>query len=315
MTLKHLTTDEHRQVLERLVRLSARAQGALTHAAGLEYTSLMMCFLLHSKSVTDSLLALHRAFSGDWFPATVGYVVVRSLFEVDVTAHYLAKAPVERSRRYINFGWVINKQRLDAVNRHRNSSEPSWKEAMTAEYERYWLQRATEVNAAFAKVSSTFKKKNGSIATSWSGKSLKEMATEVGHVEAYDVFYAYLSSFTHMNVKAANRFLRIDPDGPTWTQRATQFDVASIFQHAAIFLTCFLELFGEQFATWSPADVDGCWAFQRRTVAPAARRSSWPPTWATQAGPDQTSARSPALAIKPTRGCTRFRSMSSRDIR
>ena len=57
------------------------------------------------------------------------------------------------------------------------------------------------------------------------------MAKEVNHVEAYDIFYADLSSFTHANVMLANRFLRtkgvIDGDGPGWSMRGHEIDVAS----------------------------------------------------------------------------------------
>ena len=93
----------------------------------------------------------------------------------------------------------------------------------------------------------------------WSGKSIREMAIEVAHAEAYDIFYAELSSFAHVDVSLADRFLRIKNGGPKWTQRAQDFDVANVFRHAASFLTCYLELFGKQFGSWSEKDVHECW--------------------------------------------------------
>jgi hypothetical protein len=85
------------------------------------------------------------------------------------------------------------------------------------------------------------------------------MAIEVDHEEAYDIFYAELSSFTHVDVNLANRFLRIGPDGLSWSQRPSQFDVGNVFRYAAIFLTCFLELFAEKFDVWSKDEVRKCW--------------------------------------------------------
>ena len=255
--MKYLTVDQHREVVERLVKLSKRAEGVRQHAAGFEYTSLMLCFLLHSKSAAESILRLARAFDDGWFPVTVGYIIVRSLFEVDVTAHYITNAPAERSRRYINFGDVINKQMLDAVDRNRKSSKPSWSEGLGEEYTRYWLPRAPAINDAFARVRPIFGKDR-----SWSGKTIQKMATEVDHIEAYEIFYKDLSSFTHVNVKAVDRFLRLGPNGPLWSQRSSEFDVGSVFRYGAIFLSCLLETFGEQFGCWSAEDVAGCWEFE-----------------------------------------------------
>lgn len=178
--MKYLTVDQHREVLERLVKLLKGAEGVRQHAAGFEYTSLMMCFLLHSKSAAESILRLHGAFDDEWFPVTVGYIIVRSLFEVDVTAHYITKAPAERSRRYINFGDVINKQMLEAVDRNRKSPKASRAEDLGAQYVNCWLPRAPAINQAFARVRSIFGKDR-----SWSGKTIQKMAAEVDHIEAY----------------------------------------------------------------------------------------------------------------------------------
>ena len=53
---------------------------------GFEYTSLMLCFLLHNLSSAETLLQLSSSFGNDWFPVTVGYTIARTMFETDVTA-------------------------------------------------------------------------------------------------------------------------------------------------------------------------------------------------------------------------------------
>lgn len=45
----------------------------------------------------------------------------------------------------------------------------------------------------------------------------------------------------------------------SWSQRAREFDVGNVFRHAASFLTCNLELLGQQFGVWDPRAVEECW--------------------------------------------------------
>ena len=85
------------------------------------------------------------------------------------------------------------------------------------------------------------------------------MAQEVDHLEAYDIFYSELSSFAHLDVHSADRFLKCPPNGPVWSQRANEYDVGNVFRHAASFLTCYLGLFGREFQMFSEVEVKNCW--------------------------------------------------------
>jgi hypothetical protein len=187
------------------------------------------------------------------------------LFELDVTAHYIAQDPVLRSRRYIDFEHVLRKTTLEAVERHRVSGQASWREAMQLTYSHEYAPRKARIDAEYSRVRSQFEDKKGKRANGWSGKSIYAMAKEVNHLEAYDIFYADLSSFAHVNVRLANRFLRtrgvVDGNGPSWSQRSDETDVAFVFRYAAIFLTCFLELLGKEFSPWDAKKVRACWDF------------------------------------------------------
>lgn len=256
-----LTTDEHRQVLDRLVKMIGKSDGTKIHAAGVEYTSLMVCFLLHSKGSAESILALHERFGEEWFPATTGYVIVRSLFEVDVLAHYISRDRAARSSRYIVYEHVLNKRMMDTVSKLRTSPNQSWADGMKLTFDHGYAPRQATIDAEYARVRSQFEDAKGKPLRSWSGKSIREMAAEVDHAEAYDVFYADLSSFTHVSVNLANRFLRLKPGDIGWSQRANEFDVASVFRYGAVFLTCLMEHFGAEFGTWSEKEVRDCWHF------------------------------------------------------
>jgi hypothetical protein len=262
MPIKYLTTEQHVQVLQRLAELARKNKTIPSHPNGWEYTSLMACFLMHQACAGEALLRLAKSFGKDWFPSTVAYAIVRPMFEIDVTAHYLTQDPVKRARQYIDFGCILEKQEMEACQKHRNSTNPTWPEAMRTEWDHHWAPIKKEVDSDYDRVAPRYQrpKKGGGVTKfrTWSGMSLREMAVAVKHEEAYDVFYARLSSFTHADVHLADRFLRTKPE-LRWSARAEEFDVASIFKYADVFLTCFLELFGEQFACWSKTDVDACW--------------------------------------------------------
>jgi hypothetical protein len=263
MTIRLLTAKEHQQVVEHLLKFEECVNITRYHSAGPEYTSLMVCFLSQNMVAAKSLLSLRGSFDDDWFPATVGYAIVRTMFEVDVQAHYITKNPIDMSRQYIEFEHILNKREMDAYEKQCNSSNPGWHEAMNIMWQEYWSPLQTSINTKYKAVRGCFETttKKGKVITSqnWSGKSIHQMAIEVDHEEAYDIFYAELSSFAHVDVRLANRFLQIRPDGLTWSQRTKPFDVGNVFRYAATFMTCFLELFADQFGTWSKDDIRACW--------------------------------------------------------
>ena len=256
--------EQHKEVVRRLRDLGSNNSDKIPyHSSGIEYTSLMVCFLLHHLSVAETLLRLADSFGPTWFPVTIGYPITRTMFETDVTAHYITQSPIDRAHQYIEFGRVLNKNKMDSCMKHRNSKDPQWREAMDLMWDKYWASRERDMTEKFNAVAPQFthkdRKGKQTVFRNWSGKTLRQMAVDVDHVEAYDIFYAELSSFAHVDVHLADRFLQHRSDGPVWTQRANEGDVGNVFRHAASFMTCYLELFSRQFKTWSEADVQECW--------------------------------------------------------
>ncbi|MDD2901067.1 MAG: DUF5677 domain-containing protein [Syntrophales bacterium] len=268
MAIKFLTIEQHQEVLKRLITLARSVEGTRYHPAGPEYTSLMSCFLMHNLSAGEALLYLCNSFKIEWFPSTVGYVIVRSMFETEVTAHYISQSPKDRSRQYIEFEHVLNKRDMEGCIKHRKSKNHQWREAMNLMWRDVWSPKEKDINTKYLAICSNYEtvtKKGKRLSfQNWSGKSIRQMAIEVDHEEAYDIFYGELSSFTHVDVRLANKFLRIRPDGLSWSQRSRQFDVGNVFRHAASFLTCFFELFAEQFDVWSKDEVLRCWDVEQK---------------------------------------------------
>ena len=267
MAIKYLTVEEHQKVLEQLVGCARQLEGCRYHQAGPEYTSLMVCFLLHNMAAAESLLRLRNSFTNEWFPTTIGYLIARSMFETEVTAHYIARSPAERSRQYVEFGRVLRKREMDACHKHRKNDDPQWREAMDLVWRNVWAGKELQINIDWDEVRARFEKpgKRGKSVPfrNWSGKSIREMAMEVDHEASYDVFYAELSSFAHTDVRLADRYLRIGQDGLSWSQRASEFDVGNVFRHSVSFMTCFMNLFAECFSVWSEEDVQRCWIVER----------------------------------------------------
>ena len=134
---------------------------------------------------------------------------------------------------------------------------------MEIEWSEKWGEREQYVNEKCAEVELHFTHvgKNGkrSLFHNWSGKSIRQLASDVDHMEAYDTFYSALSSFAHADVLMANRFLRPSPDSLYWTQRANWRDVGEVLHDAGSFMSCYLKLFGSQFGVWTDDTVDACW--------------------------------------------------------
>jgi hypothetical protein len=149
MSIKFLTVEQHQQVVKNLVALAHSVTGTHFHTAGAEYTSLMACFLLHNLSAAGALLHLQKSLKNDWFPSTVGYIIVRSMFETDVTAHYISQSPTDRSQQYIEFEHVLNKRDMNACIKHRKSENAHWQEAMKLMWQEGWASKENDVNSKY----------------------------------------------------------------------------------------------------------------------------------------------------------------------
>jgi hypothetical protein len=261
----YLTEEQHLDVLDRLILLARTAKNTPVHPAGLPYTSLMICFLMHQMTAAETLKALYKSTGPEWFPRTVGFTIVRPMFEIDITAHYISQSPLERSLRFIEYSNVLNYNQMQKVKLHRNSPKPTWNESMSLLWEHEYCRREKDIENEFNRVLPMFgshdHKGRLTLSHNWSGLSIKEMAKRVDHVEAYDVFYSDLSSYTHADVHLADSFLHLSNEGKRWTMRAHEGDFAFTVRYAITFLECFLTLFAAEFGSWSQSDVASAWTF------------------------------------------------------
>ena len=84
--IKYLTPEEHQSVVRNLIKFEEKVNITQYHKAGVEYTSLMVCFLSQNFVAAKSLFKLQESLGRDWFPSTIGYAIVRTMFEVNINA-------------------------------------------------------------------------------------------------------------------------------------------------------------------------------------------------------------------------------------
>jgi hypothetical protein len=260
----YLTDDQHIEVLKRLITKANKVLEITPkiHDAGIEYTSLMNCFLLHNLSCAKSLLHLLNSFTKEWFPVAVGYTIVRPMFEIDLNSHYISKNPIKYSKEYIEFDKINKYKIIEAIRNNLNSNNSSWKEALNSDWKNFTQVKLDEIKKEYENTLMNFKESERKNRKKWwSGKSIKEMAIEVNHKEAYDIFYSELSLFTHVNVTLANRYLQSRKETLVWSAKSNELDIGGVFRYASIFLTCFLELYGEQFNKYRKEEIRECWIF------------------------------------------------------
>jgi hypothetical protein len=260
VTIRALTADEHFQVLVNLTELGKTAGTITSRRFGKDYPFLMGCFLAHNLTCAETLIDLQKLRKCDDFPVAVGYSIVRTMFEIDVNAHFITIDPSKRSQQYVNFRKVLVKNEMESIRKHLGSLQGNWGEACNAMWENSWSRRDKEI-LEDANLACEWMKSEGLKPSKWkwSGLDVKTMSEQVDHTEAYDILYSKLSSFSHMDVTAATRYAHSDGKGLVINRRSRELEVADVFRYADTFMTCFLELFGKQFGSWSKAKVVKCW--------------------------------------------------------
>lgn len=256
------TIIDKQKTLECLIKLAKNEKAVNIHPTGVEYTAIMSSFLIHMISAADSLLKLGQSHGDEWFPVTVGNTIVRPMFEVDVNARYITKNPKENALKFVEFDRVIEYKYMNAIKKQLKSESKVWSNGLQIAYNKNWKKKNDEIENNFKEVESKFtktsKKGKKELQYNWSGISIREMSGVVDLEEMYVIFYSYLSNFTHGNVTLIRSILKINSETIESSMRPNTKEVESVFNYAVIFLASFLELYGEEFNSWSISDIDNC---------------------------------------------------------
>ena len=113
-----------RRLSRMLQKIGEPGKGIKVLKPGWGYTSVLVCVAMHLGQCAEVLLRLYETF-GEYFPTPCAYVILRSMFEAKINARYISLDPETRAKRYIGFGAVLTKKRLDALCKHKNTR---WRE-------------------------------------------------------------------------------------------------------------------------------------------------------------------------------------------
>jgi hypothetical protein len=161
------------------VQLVANELIAATKSSTVELVQLMRALTsINVNSMSDVLILVGNG------RGTGAMKIARSMYEVSVTSEYLENNPNEADL-YLDFAHVIAwRQLLFAEKSSLGKVTPELKREAEAEYNR--------IKGKF--------EKNGRIRNSWSEKSVKKMAEEVGKGDLYELVYGLSSMLHHVSV-------------------------------------------------------------------------------------------------------------------
>ena len=157
-------------------------------------------------------------------------MLLRSMFEATVNVMWISLDPVRRLQRYADYQPVSAKRYRDL--QKRLDKPPTYTEEQAKEYDRL---------AEEAKRRHGFKS-----GENWSGKTLKQMAEEVGWLERYETAYRIYSEILHSGVSSGGEFISQNDKGVMF------INPSSIFSHAE---PCMMEAYAYLATTFALVDT------------------------------------------------------------
>jgi hypothetical protein len=131
-------------------------------------------------------------------------MILRTMFEAAVNIAWISKDPIIRLKRYSDYQFVSTQKSRDYIEQYDVLKEapPEIRAELQTNVDNL-NQKAQEVKEEYG--FNLFKH--------WSGKSLKDIATEMGWGERYEVIYRMYSDVIHSGFGSVNDYLVFDKSG------------------------------------------------------------------------------------------------------
>lgn len=135
------------------------------------------------------------------------FMLSRVLFELMVTSIYILNdESKERLERYFEYDWVIRKKLYDYMSRSDYLSKELNKKINGRSNAKEDIK---EINMEYQRVKNKYNFNN----FGWSDKNIKEMAEEIGRIDAYNTVYSLQCTASHSGARDMNEYVRQENNG------------------------------------------------------------------------------------------------------
>lgn len=122
-------------------------------------------------------------------------ILSRSIFEISLLIEYIFKDPTDyRAKRYFSYDWVQRKKYYTYL-----ITSPNAKKYLRAED----IQAVKEIKRDAAKAQRRY-----NYGSTWSDKSIRKMAEDVGLLDLYQTAYGIQCDLSHSNPRAMNDYFK-----------------------------------------------------------------------------------------------------------
>ena len=130
------------------------------------------------------------------------FMLSRVLFELMVTSIYILNDESgKRFERYVEYDWVTRKKLYDYIFNNKYLLTKLNKKIDGIKHKKEDLE---EINKEYQWVKNKYKYKN----LGWSDKNIKEMAKEIGRIDAYNTVYSLQCTASHSSARNMNEYVK-----------------------------------------------------------------------------------------------------------
>lgn len=201
--------------------------------------------------IVDMLIYLNK---GNHLPLSISYSMIRNLFEIHLTAHYISLKPETRVERYISYESIAEYNKVKGLEELKNSSKECYKKIAEEILSQIDIH---SINQEYESIKSRYPRKDN-----WSGISIREMAKYTDHEEDYIYYYKFLCGFTHGNIKANLKYIHNEKKEVIIANRTNDIERGHIFNMVSQFYACFIDLLGNEFNYSLTEEIKKCWDFE-----------------------------------------------------
>lgn len=179
-------------------------------------------------------LAIENLLEAGFFQDS--FILLRSLLEIIINLEYIKRNPQDRVKLYLEFDYITRKRLLDAGRKVYGDKFPGSEKD----------DEIKELESNYQRVKNEYPKKY-----QWSGRSIKEMASEVGLGDLYDLIYSHLSTYVHSSASSHSSIIRNESEGLRIIiipEQEDHSEIEKVIHFTCVFTLMLIKLYQEIFS-------------------------------------------------------------------